>query len=166
MRYLLRSIVKALLFLVFIALVGFTYVINDDDVPTLPTTDANEISLETNLPNFDPSLVDYIDLGTMKASWYGPGFHGRKTANGEKFDQMSYTAAHKSLRFGTLLRITNPKNGKSIVVRINDRGPYIEGRDLDISKAAAHELGLMRKGVARLKVEELKISGLDEMVTN
>lgn len=166
MRYLLRSIVKALLFLVFIALVGFTFVIKDDDTPTLPTTDANEISLETKLPNFDPSLVDYVDLGTMKASWYGPGFHGRKTANGEKFDQMSYTAAHKSLRFGTLLRITNPKNGKSIVVRINDRGPYIEGRDLDLSKAAAHELGLMRKGVARLKVEELKINGLDEMVAN
>jgi rare lipoprotein A len=165
-RYLLRSIVKALLFLVFIALVGFTLVINDDETPALPTTDAEEISLETKLPDFDPSLVDYVDLGTMKASWYGPGFHGRKTANGEKFDQMSYTAAHKSLRFGTLLRITNPKNGKSIVVRINDRGPYIEGRDLDISKAAAHELGLMRKGVARLKVEELKISGLDEMVTN
>lgn len=166
MRYLLRSIVKALLFLVFIALVGFTFVINDDDTSALPTTDANEISLETKTPDFDPSIVDYVDLGTMKASWYGPGFHGRKTANGEKFDQMSYTAAHKSLRFGTLLKITNPKNGKSIVVRINDRGPYIEGRDLDLSKAAAHELGLMRKGVARLKVEELKINGLDEMVAN
>ncbi|AFH48235.1 Rare lipoprotein A [Ignavibacterium album JCM 16511] len=162
----MRSIVKALLFLVFIALVGFTFVINDDETPVVPTSDANEISLETKLPNFDPNLVDYIELGTMKASWYGPGFHGRKTANGEKFDQMSYTAAHKSLRFGTLLRITNPKNGKSIVVRINDRGPYIEGRDLDLSKAAAHELGLMRRGVARLKVEELKINGLDEMVAN
>lgn len=162
----MRSIVKALLFLVFIALVGFTFVITDDDTPALPTTNAEEISLETKLPSVDPKLVDYVDLGTMKASWYGPGFHGRKTANGEKFDQMSYTAAHKSLRFGTLLKITNPKNGKSIVVRINDRGPYIEGRDLDLSKAAAHELGLIRKGVARLKVEELKINGLDEMVTN
>lgn len=162
----MRSIVKALLFLVFIALVGFTFVITDDETPALSTTDAEEISLETKLPSVDPELVDYVDLGTMKASWYGPGFHGRKTANGEKFDQMSYTAAHKSLRFGTLLKITNPKNGKSIVVRINDRGPYIEGRDLDLSKAAAHELGLMRRGVARLKVEELKINGLDEMVTN
>lgn len=162
----MRSIVKALLFLVFIALVGFTLVITDDDTPALPTTNAEEISLETKLPSVDPKLVDYVDLGTMKASWYGPGFHGRKTANGEKFDQMSYTAAHKSLRFGTLLKITNPKNGKSIVVRINDRGPYIEGRDLDLSMAAAHELGLIRKGVARLKVEELKINGLDEMVTN
>lgn len=147
-------------------MVGFTLVITDDDTPALPTTNVEEISLETKLPSVDPKLVDYVDLGTMKASWYGPGFHGRKTANGEKFDQMSYTAAHKSLRFGTLLKITNPKNGKSIVVRINDRGPYIEGRDLDLSMAAAHELGLIRKGVARLKVEELKINGLDEMVTN
>lgn len=166
MRYLLRSIVKALLFLVFIALVGFTFVITKDETSALPATDAEEISLETKLPSVDPELVNYVNLGTMKASWYGPGFHGRKTANGEKFDQMSYTAAHKSLRFGTLLKITNPKNGKSIVVRINDRGPYIEGRDLDLSKAAAHELGLISKGVARLKVEELKINGLDEMVTN
>lgn len=162
----MRSIVKALLFLVFIALVGFTFVITKDETSALPATDAEEISLETKLPSVDPELVNYVNLGTMKASWYGPGFHGRKTANGEKFDQMSYTAAHKSLRFGTLLKITNPKNGKSIVVRINDRGPYIEGRDLDLSKAAAHELGLIRKGVARLKVEELKINGLDEMVTN
>ncbi|GMU95898.1 MULTISPECIES: septal ring lytic transglycosylase RlpA family protein [Ignavibacterium] len=162
----MRSIVKALLFLVLIVLVGFTLVINEDEVPTLPTTDAEEISLETKLPNFDPGLIDYIDLGTMKASWYGPGFHGRKTANGEKFDQMSYTAAHKNLKFGTLLKVTNPINGKSIVVRINDRGPYIEGRDLDLSKAAAHELGLMRRGIAKLKVEKLEISGLDEMVTN
>lgn len=160
----MRSIVKALLFLVFIALVGFTFVINDDETPSLPTTDVEEISLETNSPVVDPNLVDYMDLGTMKASWYGPGFHGRKTANGEKYDQMSYTAAHKSLRFGTLLKVTNPKNGKSIVVRINDRGPYIEGRDLDLSKAAALELGLMRKGVSRLKVEQVRISGLDEPV--
>jgi rare lipoprotein A len=152
--------------MVFIVVVGFTFIVTNDENPALPTTDAEEISLETKQPSVDPNLVDYIDLGTMKASWYGPGFHGRKTANGEKFDQMSYTAAHKSLRFGTLLKITNPKNGKSIVVRINDRGPYIEGRDLDLSKAAAHELGLMRKGVARLKVEELKINGLDEVVTN
>lgn len=162
----MRSIVKALLFLVFIALVGFTFVINDDESPALPTTDVEEISLETKTSTVDPNLVEYLDLGTMKASWYGPGFHGRKTANGEKFDQMSYTAAHKSLKFGTLLKVTNPKNGKSIVVRINDRGPYIEGRDLDLSKAAAHELGLMSRGIARLKVEELKISGLDEPVTN
>ena len=102
----------------------------------------------------------------MKASWYGPGFHGRKTANGEIYDQMSFTAAHKSLKFGTLLKVTNPKNGKSVVIRSNDRGPYIHGRDLDLSKAAALELGLFHKGVARMKVEEIKIAGLDNLMMN
>ena len=81
----------------------------------------------------------------MKASWYGPKFHGKFTANGEVYDQMALTAAHKYLSFGTLLKITNPKNGKSVIVRINDRGPYIEGRELDLSKGAAIELGILGK---------------------
>jgi len=107
------------------------------------------------------SLVDYIDKGTMRASWYGPKFHGRKTANGELFDQMAYTAAHKRLRFGTLLRITNPRNHKSVVVRINDRGPYIPGRQLDLSKAAAMDLGMIKRGVLKLKVEEITLKGIN-----
>ena len=107
------------------------------------------------------SLVDYIDKGMMKASWYGPKFHGRITANGELFDQMALTAAHKKLKFGTLLRITNPKNDKSVVVRINDRGPYIAGRQLDLSKAAALELGMIEKGVLKLKVEEITLKGIN-----
>ncbi|MBE0539259.1 MAG: septal ring lytic transglycosylase RlpA family protein [Ignavibacterium sp.] len=102
----------------------------------------------------------------MKASWYGPGFHGQKTANGEVYNQNSFTAAHKSLKFGTLLKITNLKNNKSVVVRINDRGPYIQGRDLDLSKAAALELGMVRRGVAKIKVEEIKIAGLDNQLMN
>ncbi|HCY75222.1 MAG TPA: hypothetical protein DHV28_04830 [Ignavibacteriales bacterium] len=102
----------------------------------------------------------------MKASWYGPGFHGQKTANGEVYNQNSFTAAHKSLKFGTLLKITNLKNNRSVVVRINDRGPYIQGRDLDLSKAAALELGMVRRGVAKIKVEEIKIAGLDNQLMN
>ena len=105
--------------------------------------------------NINTSAVKFIDRGTYKASWYGPNFHGKITANGEVYDQMALTAAHKSLSFGTLLKVTNPKNGRSVIVRINDRGPYIEGRDLDLSKGAAIELGMLRKGVARLKIEEL-----------
>jgi rare lipoprotein A len=97
----------------------------------------------------------------MKVSWYGPGFNGQKTANGEKFNQMSFTAAHKSYKFGTLLKLTNTKNAKSVIVRINDRGPYVRGRDLDLSKAAALELGMTKKGVAKLKVEEVKIAGIE-----
>ena len=95
----------------------------------------------------------------MVASWYGPRFHGRKTANGEVFDQEAFTAAHKQIKFGTLLRLTNPNNEKSIIVRINDRGPYIRGRELDLSKAAAEELGILEKGVARLDIEQITLKG-------
>lgn len=81
------------------------------------------------------------------ASWYGPGFHGRKTANGERFDQNALTAAHKTLPFGTRLKIRNRLNGKTVVVRINDRGPYIGDRSLDLSRAAAQCLGSETLGV-------------------
>lgn len=143
-----------------IALVGFTIVSNDENELAAPEANDDLISekLELNPVNF--SMVKFNEMGSMKASWYGPGFHGKKTANGEVYDQMSLTAAHKSLKFGTLLKVTNPKNGKSVVVRINDRGPYIEGRDLDLSKAAAIELGLMKRGVARMKVEEIRINDI------
>lgn len=106
-------------------------------------------------PNLSP--IETNDLGTMTASWYGPRFHGKTTANGEVYDQMALTAAHKSLPFGSLLQITNIRNGKSVIVRINDRGPYVEGRDLDLSKGTAKALGVLHKGVVRLKVEELKL---------
>jgi rare lipoprotein A len=97
----------------------------------------------------------------MKASWYGPRFHGRVTANGEIFDQMAFTAAHKKLKFGTILRVTNPKNNRSVVIRINDRGPYASGRQLDLSKAAAVELEMIEKGIAKLKVEEITLKGIN-----
>jgi rare lipoprotein A len=140
-------------------------VVNEDKI-TEPVVTENMVSVEEETVTADRSLVEFVDKGSMKASWYGPGFHGRKTANGEIYDQMSFTAAHKSLKFGTLLKITNLKNNKSVVIRINDRGPYIHGRDLDLSKAAALELGMVRKGVAKIKVEEIKIAGLDNQLMN
>ena len=82
------------------------------------------------------------------ASWYGKPYHGRKTANGERYDMWAMTAAHKSLEFGTLVRVVNEKNGQSVVVRINDRGPFIRGRVIDLSRAAAGEIGLDIAGVA------------------
>ena len=110
--------------------------------------------------------IKYYDLGMMKASWYGPRFHGRLTANGEIYDQMGYTAAHKNLPFGTLLKITNPKINKSVVVRINDRGPYIPGRKIDLSKKVAMELDAYDKGVVKLKVEKIKIIGMNSSIIN
>lgn len=115
--------------------------------------DENEITVSASA---EKTLdVDLIDKGKMVASWYGPKFHGKLTANGEIYNQMSMTAAHKSLPFGTMLKLTNPKNGKSVVVRINDRGPYIKGRQLDLSKGAAIALGTLNKGVVKVEVKEL-----------
>lgn len=89
----------------------------------------------------------------MTASWYGPGFHGRPTASGEIFDQNSMTAAHKTLPFGTRLRVTNPDKNQSVEVVINDRGPFIAGRDIDLSMASAKRIGI--GGVGKVRVEFL-----------
>lgn len=89
------------------------------------------------------------------ASWYGPGFHGRCTANGETFDQNAMTAAHPSLPLGSMIRVTRITTGKEIVVRINDRGPYIDGRVLDLSQRAAAELEMVEKGLCPVKIDLL-----------
>jgi len=86
------------------------------------------------------------------ASYYGPKFHGRLTSNGEVFDMYDYTAAHKSLPFGTVLKITYPSTGRSVLVRVNDRGPFIAGRDIDLSYGAARKIGLVKNGVGKVKV--------------
>jgi rare lipoprotein A len=92
---------------------------------------------------------------TGSASWYGGKFHGRKTANGERYNQNALTAAHKSLPFGTKVRVTNEANGKSVVVRINDRGPYSGKRVIDLSRAAANAVGMVQRGVARVTMDVL-----------
>ncbi|MGC9528637.1 MAG: septal ring lytic transglycosylase RlpA family protein [Limnospira sp.] len=89
------------------------------------------------------------------ASWYGPGFHGNLTANGERYNQYAMTAAHRHLPFGTEVRVTNMDNGRSVVVRINDRGPFIGGRIIDLSAGAAEVLGMISSGVAPVQVEIL-----------
>lgn len=89
------------------------------------------------------------------ASWYGPGFHGRTTANGERYDMNGMTAAHKSLTFGTRVKVTNQTNGKSVVVRINDRGPYVGSRIIDLSKSAAQAIDMIGPGTASVTVEIL-----------
>ncbi|UCH79874.1 MAG: septal ring lytic transglycosylase RlpA family protein [Nitrospiraceae bacterium] len=91
----------------------------------------------------------------MTASWYGEKFHGRPTSSGERFDMHGLTAAHKTLVFGTKLRVTNPDTGRSVDVVVNDRGPFIPGRDLDLSYGAAEVIGLAEKGVGRVKVNYL-----------
>ncbi|WP_251834828.1 septal ring lytic transglycosylase RlpA family protein [Serpens gallinarum] len=90
-----------------------------------------------------------------KASWYGKRFHGKKTASGEPFNQHALTAAHRSLPFGTLVRVTNLANKRSVVVRINDRGPYVGSRVIDVSRKAAEKLGMLDRGVAPVRLQRL-----------
>lgn len=91
-----------------------------------------------------------------EASWYGRKHHGRRTASGERFDERALTAAHPSLPLGSRARVTNLENGRSVVVRVNDRGPYVGGRIIDLSRAAAKALGITEAGVARVEVEPLR----------
>lgn len=96
---------------------------------------------------------------TVVASWYGPGFYGRPTASGEIFTGREMTAAHRTMPFGTLLLVRYPATGRTVQVRINDRGPFVRGRDLDLSEAAAESLGMIAAGVARVQTRVLRWGG-------
>jgi rare lipoprotein A len=91
------------------------------------------------------------------ASWYGPGFNGRKTANGESFDSEALTAAHPNLPFGSLVRVVNIRSGQFELVRINDRGPYQEGREIDVSYRVARKIGLIHSGVSQVRLELIQL---------
>lgn len=101
------------------------------------------------------SKFAYDNIGI--ASWYGKRFHGRKTANGERYDMFALTAAHRRLPLGTILRVTNLANNRHVIVKVNDRGPYIRGRIIDLSVAAATELRMVTKGVSKVKIEVLSL---------
>jgi rare lipoprotein A len=89
------------------------------------------------------------------ASWYGKEFHGRPTASGERFNMHEYTAAHRSLPFGTVVRVTNLRNNRHAVVRINDRGPFVRGREIDLSYVAARDLKMLDTGLEKVRIEIL-----------
>ncbi len=121
-----------------------------------PTAESNQ-KLNLNF-DFQPAVeIANTAVYSGKASWYGPGFHGRRTANGEVFNSNDLTAAHRSLPFGTKVRVTNMNNGRSVVVRINDRGPFAGGRIIDLSAGAARSINMINSGVAPVRVEVLGI---------
>jgi rare lipoprotein A len=99
---------------------------------------------------------EFQHVETGVASWYGPGFHGKNTANGETYDQHDRTAAHRTLQMPSVLRVTNLENGQSTVVRVNDRGPFARSRIIDVSQVAAEELGMTRNGTARVRIDQLE----------
>ncbi len=107
------------------------------------------------LPLLLASAMPAFCLQEGLASWYGGKFHGRLTSSGEVFDTNEKTAAHKSLPFGTIVKVVNLENGRFTVVKINDRGPFVEGRIIDLSRAAAEEIGMLALGVARVSIEVL-----------
>lgn len=101
------------------------------------------------------SLEVYKSKAT--ASFYGKDFHGKKTSNGEKFNMYDYTCANKELPFNTILKVTNLANGKTVEVRVNDRGPFVQGREVDLSTQAAIDLGMTKSGLAQVKLEIVKM---------
>lgn len=117
--------------------------------PPVPTTAIAPVAEPVAPPKPAPAQ-------TVKASYYGDEFRGHRTASGERYDPNQLTAASKRLPIGSLVHVTNPENGRSVVVRINDHGPYVRGRSLDLSKAAARRIGLTKKGVGRVKIARLR----------
>ena len=107
---------------------------------------------EPSLPSISSAPSSTPPSHVAVASWYGPGFEGRKTASGERYDSREMTAAHRSLPLGSHVTVTNLENGKSVRVRINDRGPYVRGRSIDLSRGAARQIGLEKRGVGRVRI--------------
>ena len=156
----MKGFIEILIIIVLFAAGGFKFS-GLSTTSNLVSGNSIDINSHTSKLKSNISVVpDYFQLGVWTASWYGPKFHGRLTANGENYDQMSFTAAHKSMKFGTYLRVTNLRNGKKVIVRINDRGPYIEGRSIDLSKASALALGMIPSGVIKVKIEEINFNQL------
>ncbi len=106
-----------------------------------------------------PFIANINDQFRGIASWYGPNFHAKKTSNGETYNMYALTAAHKTLPMNTVVRVDNLENGKSVIVRVNDRGPFVDGRIIDLSNTAAHEIDMVKKGTARVKVTVLGYNG-------
>ena len=138
---------------------------------TLGLTALFTVLMSLNTQTFADSIDDYLETKAPKikvndvgkntntkvgqASWYGPGFHGRKTASGERYNMNAFSAAHRTLPFGTKLRVTCTTTGKSVIVKVNDRGPFHGNRVLDLSYGAAKALGTVGKGVSKVKYEIL-----------
>jgi rare lipoprotein A len=141
------------------------------DSAATPASGAHGASLADAKPLTDgaPNVAGFHQTG--RASWYGRFFHGRRTANGERYDVHALTAAHRTLPLGSYVRVTNPENHRAVIVRINDRGPFVRGRIIDLSVAAAQMLHIKHAGTARVQIDglspqEAKIEQAEMLASN
>lgn len=143
-----------------------TWSASANERPVEPPTAAQTVSsidvdslytaIAAEAPTFDSSYAEAVaprQTISGRVSWYGPGFHGRRTASGERFDSQEMTAAHKTLPFGTIVRVVDDRTGRNVLVRVNDRGPYCGGRVMDLSEGAAQRLGIRGSGTASVRLE-------------
>ena len=140
--------------LILVANVGAAPVPNNHQQPRAKNS-AIPVASKSGKTAQKASKTEFKPYQVGNASWYGKQFHGRTTASGEGFDMFDLTAAHRELPLGTYVRVTNLRNGKSVVVRVNDRGPYVEGRIMDLSYSAARMLSF-RDGVERVRIDVVK----------
>ena len=132
-------------------------VVTESSAPAVKVTDTKPIMKVVPKPVAPVEKKTEVlkTIGSGEASYYGPGFAGRPTANGERFNPAELTAAHRTLPFGTKVKVTNERNGRSVIVRINDRGPYAHNRVIDLSKGAAEKIGMLSSGTAQVKIEQV-----------
>jgi rare lipoprotein A len=151
----IRNICFFLLLLLLVACGAPTYKVKVIETPSQPGLTPTQKPYEVNGQRYQPipSAEGFVEKGM--ASWYGKDFHGRKTSNGEIYDMHAMTAAHKTLPMNIYLKVTNTDNGSSTVVRVNDRGPFVKSRIIDLSYSAAKELGVVGPGTAPVRIEAL-----------
>lgn len=147
-------------------MLGYLIIISCTPAPRYSTPDTHRTPRRRRYPSGNIVEMDLPPSGetfatgktfSWKTSYYGSKFHGRNTSNGEIFDMHGMTCAHRELPFNTILRVTDPKTNQYVEVRVNDRGPFIRGRDLDLSYGAAKKIGLLEKGVHVLQVKILEM---------
>ena len=137
------------------------YIYNQKPIRTKAMHRATMKSYEVDGRRYYPTMVSLGQIQDGIASWYGEDFHGRQTSNGEYYNMYALTAAHKTLPMNTMVKVTNKINGKSVIVRINDRGPFVYGRVIDLSYNAAKKIGLVATGTAPVRLE---IVGFDTKI--
>lgn len=128
----------------------------DNDFKSSPSSSGTKGTMKpytVNGKTYYPTVVSVGETADGIASWYGPGFHGKKTSNGEIYNQNGFTAAHKTLPMNTILKVTNLNNNREVVVRVNDRGPFVANRIIDLSKGAASEIDMLGTGTAPVRLE-------------